>query len=141
MFETARESLRRSLSRFRNRQFLDATMAAAALVATADGEVSFSELSALDRILETVQDLQIYDPHVAVDIYRDYADAISGDRETGRRDGFRAVERIAGNDEAAGLVVRVAMAISRADGEFTLAEAETIRELCGVLGLPSPDPV
>lgn len=57
MFETARETLRNGLTRFRNRQFLDATMAATALVATADGEVTFSELSALDSVLETVQDL------------------------------------------------------------------------------------
>jgi len=62
MFRTARETLRNSLSRIRNRQFLDATMAATALVAMADGEVTFSELSALDAVLETIQDLQIYDP-------------------------------------------------------------------------------
>ncbi|MEK9644418.1 MAG: hypothetical protein VW547_02635 [Alphaproteobacteria bacterium] len=69
MFETARETLRRGLARFPNRAFLDAVMAAAALVATADGEVTFSELSKLDDVLENVQDLQIYDPHVAVDLY------------------------------------------------------------------------
>ena len=68
MFRTARETLRNSLSRMRNRQFLDATMAATALVATADGDVTFSELSALDNVLDSIQDLQIYDPHVAVDI-------------------------------------------------------------------------
>lgn len=77
MFRTARETLRNGLSRIKNRQFLDATMAASALVATADGEVTFSELSALDTMLETVRDLQIYDPHIAVDIYRDFADAIA----------------------------------------------------------------
>lgn len=83
MFRTARETLRKSLSRIRNRQFLDATMAATALVATADGEVTFSELSALDSVLESVQDLQIYDPHVAVDIYRDFVDAIAEKRKGG----------------------------------------------------------
>jgi tellurite resistance protein TerB len=139
MFETARETLRRGLARFRNRAFLDAVMAAAALVATADGEVTFSELSKLDDVLENVQDLQIYDPHVAVDLYRDYADAIMEDRDRGRRDAFERVSRISGNDEEASLLVRVALAISRADGEFTSTERQTVSELCGVLGLPLPD--
>lgn len=139
MFETARETLRRGISRFRNRQFLDAAMAAAALVATADGEVSFSELSALDDLLDTVQDLQIYDPHVAVDIYRDFADAIREDREAGYREAYRAVARVAENEEAASLVVRVAVAISRADGDFTPAETATISDMCGILGLPLPE--
>ncbi len=139
MFETARETLRKGLTRFRNRPFLDAVMAAAALVATADGKVTFSELSKLDDVLENVQDLQIYDPHMAVDIYRDFADAIMENRDTGRRSAFEAVSKISGNDEEAALLVRVAVAISRADGEFPSTEQQTVSELCGVLELPLSD--
>ena len=139
MFRTARETLRNSLSRIRNRQFLDATMAATALVATADGEVTFSELSALDKVLESVQDLQIYDPNVAVDIYRDFADAIGSDPETGRRLAMAAIGKLADEHESAELVIRVAVAISKADGELTVEEAQTIGDLCAVLGVPLPE--
>lgn len=139
MFETARETLRKGLARIRNRPFLDATMAAAALVATADGEVTFSELSALDDVLENIQDLEIYDPHVAIDVYRGYADAIMEDRDAGQRAAFDAVSKIGGNHEEGALLVRVAIAISRADGEFTSTERETVDELCRILGLPLPN--
>ena len=138
MFRTARETLRKSLSRIRNRQFLDATMAATALVATADGEVTFSELSALDSVLESVQDLQIYDPHVAVDIYRDFADAIAENPKAGPRSAMAAVARIDDDHEASELVIRVAVAISKADGELSPLEANAISELCGTLGVPLP---
>lgn len=138
MFRTARETLRNSLSRIRNRQFLDATMAATALVATADGEVTFSELNALDAVLESVQDLQIYDPHIAVDRYRDFADEIANDPEIGRRAAMAAVRRIAGDQDAAELVIRVAVAISKADGDLSPLEARSISDLCGVLGVPVP---
>lgn len=37
IFQGAREALAQELARFRNRQFLDAAMAASALVAMADG--------------------------------------------------------------------------------------------------------
>ncbi len=138
MFRTARATLRLGLSRFRNRQFLDAAMAAAALVATADGEVTFSEMSALDDVLENIRDLNVYDPHVAVDIYRDYADALRTGGEAARRDALNAVARISGDTDACDLLVRVAVAISRADGELTAQEREAIGDLCGVLGVPLP---
>ena len=139
MFQTARETLRNSLTRFRNRQFLDATMAATALVAMADGKVTFSELNALDAVLESVQDLQIYDPHVAVDIYRDFADEISLDARAGKASALAAVEKVADDDMAAELVLQVAVAISRADGDLSPQEIAVITELCHVLGVPVPD--
>lgn len=138
MFRTARETLRIGLTRFRNRQFLDAAMAAAALVATADGEVTFSEMSALDELLETVRDLQIYDPHVAVDIYRDYADEIRTSPEEGRSNALDSVRRIAGDGDASELLIRVAVAISKADGALSSPEMHTIGALCTALGLPLP---
>ena len=138
MFRTARETLRISLSRIRNRKSLDATMAATALVATADGEVTFSELSALDTVLETVQDLQIYDPHIAVDIYRNFADAIVENAKAGRRTAMAAVGKIDRNHEAAELVIRVAVAISKADGELSPLEARAISDICSTLGVPLP---
>ncbi|MEK9644417.1 MAG: TerB family tellurite resistance protein [Alphaproteobacteria bacterium] len=61
------------------------------------------------------------------------------DRDRGRRDAFEVVSRISGNDEEASLLVRVALAISPADGDFTSTERQTVSDLCGVLGLPLPD--
>lgn len=113
-------------------------MAATALVATADGEVTFSELSALDSVLESVQDLQIYDPHDAVDIYRRYADGIGQDQEGGTRDALHTVSRIANDREASDLVIRVAVAISKADGEFSEPEWRVVEQICETLDLPIP---
>ena len=138
MFRTARETLRNSLSRMKNRQFLDATMAATALVATADGEVTFSELSALDSVMESIQDLQIYDPHVAVDIYRDFADAIADNPEQGRDTALAATSKIVVDHDAAELVIRVAIAISKADGELSPQESDVIHELSELLGVRIP---
>jgi tellurite resistance protein TerB len=114
-------------------------MAATALVATADGVVTFSELSALDNILVTVQDLQMYDPHVAVNRYRDFADALGENPADGRATAIAAVSKIAGDRDAAELVVRVAAAISKADGDFSPEEAQVVSELCDVLGIDMPD--
>ena len=55
--------------RHHNLPFLKATMAACALVATANGEVSFSERVRVDQIIETLEALQVYGPHEAVNIF------------------------------------------------------------------------
>ena len=55
------------LQRHRNRPFLEATMAACALVATADGEVSFAEAAGRSLFIHrTGEDFRVYDsrcPH------------------------------------------------------------------------------
>ncbi len=136
---TAKAALVRERERLRNRSFLEATMAASALVAMADGEVKFSELSALDDLLESVGELQVYDPHVAVDLCRDYVDAIAADADAGKAKVLEAVGRIAGDDEAARLVVQMCLVISHSDGEFSDSEVDAVRDLCAALWLDPGD--
>jgi tellurite resistance protein len=135
----AKQTLARERERLQNRPFLDATMAAAALVAMADGEVKFSELSALDDLLESVRALQIYDPHVAVDICRNYVDVISADAESGKAKALAAVGKIAGDDEAARLVVQMGLVIGHSDGDFSESEIDAVRDLCAALWLDPRD--
>ena len=64
------------LERLKNRAFLRATMAACALVAVADGRVTFSERVRVDQILETLEALRIFDPHEGVNLFNEFVDAI-----------------------------------------------------------------
>ncbi len=57
------DSLLSTTGRTRDRAFLDAAMAASALVATADGDVSFAQRSRLDDLLASVEPLKAYDVH------------------------------------------------------------------------------
>ncbi len=139
LIRSAKAAFERERERFKNRSFLEATMAASALVAMADGEVKFSELSALDDLLENVHELQVYDPHVAVDLCRDHIDAIAADAEAGRAKALEAVGRIAGDEEASRLVVQMCLVISRSDGEFSENEADAMRDLCAALWLDPGD--
>ena len=81
------ESVQLQGERLRNKKFLEASMAASALVATADGEVSFSERAAVDNVLNTVDAFKVFDVHDAVDLFSDFVEAIrqgSGPRQGGR---------------------------------------------------------
>lgn len=122
--------------RFRNRPFLEAVMAAAALVATADGAVKLAELATLDEVLETVRALRVYDPHRAVDIYRDYAIEMQEDPKPARERALKAIARVADEPEAAQILIRIALAIARSDDEPGDAEREMLGTICDTLRLP-----
>ncbi|MEK9723008.1 MAG: hypothetical protein VW405_05925 [Rhodospirillaceae bacterium] len=62
------------LDRARNRPFLEGAMAACAMVATVDGEVSFAERVRVDQILGTLERLQGFDE--GIDIFNEFTDAI-----------------------------------------------------------------
>lgn len=110
-------------------------MAAAALVATADGEVKFSELSTLDQILETVQELAIYDPHKAVDLCGTYTREIHENAETGRLHALDAVKKAAEDATEADIILRAAIAIGKSDGDFSPSERRAIEDVADALGL------
>lgn len=134
-FQQARQALALELEKFRNRQFLEATMAASALVAFADGDVNFTELSTIDQALETIHELNIYDPHDAVDLYRDYIDGLRDDPAETRTKILEEVGKIAGDAHAARLLVRVCVAIGKSDDDFSDSEKAIVGELCDALSL------
>lgn len=128
-----------TLERHRNLPFLKACMAACALIATIEGEVSLSQRLRIDKILETLEALQVFDPHEGVDLFNAYAGAIFEGPEAGRREALRFILQVAQADpEKADLLVRICLAVSDADGSVSLVEQIEIVTLCSILGL-SPE--
>ena len=123
------------MERERNRPFLEGVMAACAMVATVDGEVSFAERVRVDQILETLEQLKGYDPHEGVEIFNLLTDAILANPREGHERAFKAMEFVAKEPENGALMVRICCAISEADGEKTLADQIEIVSLCSRLGI------
>lgn len=134
-FSQARAALAIELEKFRNRQFLEATMAASALVAAADGDVNITELNMIDQALEAIHELNIYDPHDAVEIYRDYADGLYKNPPVTREKALKAVGRMADDDHAARLLIKVCVAIGKSDDDFSDEEKTVITEICEAVKL------
>ena len=94
--------------RARNRSFLDAAMAVAALSATADGEVSFAARHRVDEVLENATALKAFDFATALFLFEDFAEEINNRPGEGRVQALKAVSAIAGDGEEAQLLVRIA---------------------------------
>lgn len=127
------------LERQKNRPFLEGVMAACALVATTDGDVSLAEQVRVDQVLQTLDQLRIFDPHVGVDIFREHCDAILENPEMGHDNAVEAVEKIAKDPEKGELLVRVCIAVSEADGELSLADQIEIVSICTRFGINPAD--
>ncbi len=133
IFSGARTAVANEFERIRNRPFLEATMAASALVSLSDGDVNFAELNVIDEALETVQEFKIYDPHKAVDIYRGYVDGMHTDPEATRDRALDAVAKISGDRRAAYILIRVCIGVGNSDDNLGEPEKRTVRDLCRAL--------
>ena len=136
MKATIRERWSEQLQRLHNRKFLDASMAAAALVSAADEDVRLAEQYAVDALLERLERLRVFDPHAGVDIHRNYADQILEDREAGRKLALDSIASMRGDEERGLLILYVGAVVARSDGNLSAPEMTALAEISDALGLP-----
>ncbi len=124
------------VQRIRGRRFLDAAMAAAALVSTADEDVRLSEQFALDRLLERMERLRIFDPRAGIELHRRYVERIMAESGDGRRDAIDSVSAFRGDEEQGLLILYVGAVVARADGDLSEPEARALADIASALDLP-----
>ena len=124
------------VQRLRGRRFLDAAMAAAALVSTADKDVRLSEQFALDRLIERMEQLRIFDPRAGIELHRRYVERIMAESGNGRRDAIDAVSSFQGDEERRLLILYVGVVVARADGDLPEPETRALADISSALGLP-----
>lgn len=127
---------RSQLERHRNRSFLRAAMAACALVSMANGVVSFRQRIRIDRLLETLETLRVFDPHEGVELFNELVASMNESPRLGHENALESIKKeVAGAPDKAQLLVRICLAVSEHDGEIPLAEQVEIVGLCTSLGV------
>ena len=129
------ERFRLELNRHKQRSFLEAVAAACALVATADGEVSFSERARLDTVIESLSQLRLFDPHEVVDAFDEHVAQLADD-DNGVAVMLKVISAGTRAEGAADLLLRISAAMSLADGRDSSDEHEIIHKICAALQLP-----
>ena len=127
------------LERNRTRPFLDSVMAACALVAIAEGKVTFSHRVHIDQVIDTLEELKVFDPHEAVDLFNEYVAAIRKSPSAGRKKALDSILREVRDDpEKARLLIRICLAVSELNGEIPMADQIEIVALCSRINV-DPD--
>ena len=129
------DSVQERLRQYQDRGFLKAAMAASVLAAYADGTVSLTERYSIDDMLENLERLNLHDPEKAIQILNDYIHALQKDPEPAQAVLIGKLKRISADRDAADLIVKIALAVSYADGHFNYAERMQFAEICETLGV------
>ncbi len=135
VIETLKALLVKHEQKIRSQKFLEAAMAATAMLALADGKISFAELMARDYILDQVKELQVFEPNEAVELFRTYAETISLDPEKGEVIVDKAITQLCGDEELAFLLLRICLVMAKADRDLSQQEQKVINGFCDILGL------
>lgn len=129
------ERFRLELNRYKQRPFLEAVAAACALVATADGEVSFSERARLDTVIESLSQLRLFDPHEVVDAFDEHVARLA-ENDDGLKVMLKVIKAGTRQDGAADLLLRISAVMSLADGRDSADEHAVMHQICTALELP-----
>lgn len=135
----ARGRLTAEVSKFRNRSFMEAVVAACAMVAAADGTVSSEEKQKMAGFIRNSDELKHFSMPEVIAYFEKVIGNFDFDAEIGRAEALKVIGRLRGNEEQARIVVRVACAIGASDGNFDDDERAVVRSICVELGLKPAD--
>ncbi len=128
-----------AVTRFKNKDFMDAVVAGCALVAAADGGISTEEKQKMAGFIQRTDELKVFDMAEVIKQFNKFADNFAFDHLIGKGEALRTISKIKKNVEAARLLVRVCCAIGTADGDFDETEKTMVREICTELGLAAAE--
>ena len=123
-----------------NRPFLEATMAACAMVSVSEGQVSFADRIRVDQIMETLIQLKVFSPQEGVDLFNHYTKLILASPKAGREAALKTIRTVTSDVETAELLIDLCLAVSLSDGITSLVEHIEIVSLCGLIGV-DPDKI
>lgn len=136
MFKGLKEKLSGGAKRMSGRtDLLEATTAAAALVAAADGSIDDSEIDATAKAVTANETLNTaFSAREIEGSIQRMLDRANGGR-VGRMGLYKEIEDVAGKPEEAEIVLLTAMDIADADGEMDPQEKAVLDKIASKLGL------
>ncbi|MGK7933167.1 MAG: TerB family tellurite resistance protein [Microcystaceae cyanobacterium] len=124
---------------YRYNQLIEASLAAAALIASADGDISFAELMARDYITERLSELQSLEVGDAVETFRLYAEKLETYPDKTKQQIFKQVQTLSKDRELGIFLIRMGIVLAKADQEISDSEREILDELGEVINISSSE--
>ena len=127
--------LYQSVTRFSNFEFADATMAACALMAFVDGEVSPKETQQVEATLASHDILRQLAPEELKGRFTFYCDIMRHNGQQGYEAAIAAIKKLAGKEEQARALVHIMIDIGQTNEYFGNNQENCVRNVCGALGI------
>ena len=121
--------------KFKNKDFLNATMAGSALIAMADGSVSSEEKQKMIKFIESHDALSIFTTSDVIKAFQDFMSQLEFDKDIGEAKAYQALAKMKSNAEASRLLIRMVIGIASSDGNFDDAEKKVAIKIAKELGI------
>ena len=126
--------------KYRNADFLESAMAASAMITVADGSITREEKEKAFNFVKNLEALQIFDPIEVGNCFKKHLDRLDPDNPGTDVDiasitSMQIIGKIKKNDAQARMVLRLAIAIGGADGNFDDQEKTKASQIAKELGL------
>ena len=133
--DDARKSLLTQVSRYQNATFLEAVVAACAIVAYADGEVKPEEKQKMIGFMQMSDELKVFSLEEVIELFNKASAKFEFDTEIGRLDALKTVKKLASNPDACRVMIRVCCLIGASDGNFDADEKKAVAEICRTVAI------
>jgi tellurite resistance protein TerB len=135
----AKKHIQEEISRYKNRDFLEAVVAGCALVACADGQISSQEKQKMIGFIQNSDELKVFAVDDVIAYFNQVSSKFDFDHAIGTAEAFKTVGKLKKDEGASRLMVRVCALVASADGDFSQSEKEMISKICQELSLNPSD--
>lgn len=138
-FNASREELTKQVGRFKNKKFMQGTVAVCARIAVASDGVSAEEKQKMITFIRASDELSVFDTNEVIDFFNKLASSFDFDVEIGKGETMKHILALKDQPEAAQLALRVGVAVAKSDGNFDQDEKKAVHEIATALGLDPTD--
>ena len=134
-----REELTAQVSRYKNRKFMEGTVAVCACISSASNGVSSEEKQKMIAFIQQSPELKVFETKEIIEFFNSLAASFDFDTDIGKGESMKFIVRLKDQADEAQLAFRVGIAVAKSDGDFDDAEKAVAREICSALGLNPAD--
>lgn len=133
-FNTGRTELTNQVSRFKNKKFMQGTVAVCARIAVSSDGVSTEEKQKMIGFLRSSDELKVFEITEVVDFFNKLVSSFEFDFEIGKGETMKYILALKDQPESAQLAIHVGIAVAKSDGDFDNNEKQAVHEIIVALG-------
>lgn len=134
-----RDELTNQVGRFKNRKFMEGTVAVCAHIAMASNGVGNEEKQKMVQFIKNSPELKVFDTYEVIEFFNKLVSGYEFDVDIGKGEAMKYIIALKGQPDAAQLALRVGIAVAKSDGDFDPQEQTAAREICSALGFAPAD--
>lgn len=138
-FTASREELVKQVGRYKNKKFMQGTVAVCARIAVSSDGVSAEEKQKMIGFLRSSEEMKVFDTNEVIDFFNKLVSSFDFDMEIGKGETMKYILALKDQPEAAQLAVRVGIAVGKSDGNFDPDEQAAAREIIAALGFSAEE--